>query len=108
MLRSQNGGMYVSAEIMTIVLSAVGIVVATVTSMFSGLVWIVRRMDAMEQRLIARIEMGEARLEARIDKVEARIDRLDARIASVEREVADIRATIAKWEGPYPRLVLSR
>jgi len=107
--------MYVSAEIMTIVLSAVGIVVATVTSMFSGLVWIVRRMDAMEQRLIARIEMGEARLEARIDKVEARIDkvearidRLDARIASVEREVADIRATIAKWEGPYPRLVLSR
>lgn len=113
-----------SAEIIAVVLSAVGIVVTLGSSMFVGFAWCVRRTDAVERRLNDRIDEVERKLNARIDEVErklsARIDEvertLNARIDEVERSLTDridavghetteVKIAVARLEGPVPRLL---
>ncbi|MFB4350533.1 hypothetical protein [Microbacterium sp. CR_7] len=72
--------MFVSAEIIAVVLSAVGIVVTLGASMFVGFAWCVRRTDAVERRLN---------------------DRIDA----VGHETTEVKIAVARLEGPVPRLL---
>lgn len=69
-----------SAEIIAVVLSAVGIVVTLGASMFVGFAWCVRRTDAVERRLN---------------------DRIDA----VGHETTEVKIAVARLEGPVPRLL---
>lgn len=120
--------MYVSAEIIAIVVSAAGVVVTLGASMFAGFAWILRRIDdrgdAVEGKLGARIDAVEEELGARIDAVEdklsARIDALDirlsaridgveeklgARIDALAGEVTGVKIAVARLEGPPRHLV---
>lgn len=91
-----------SAEIIAVVLSAVGIVVTLGSSMFVGFAWCVRRTDAVERRLNDRIDEVERKLNARIDEVERSLtDRIDA----VGHETTEVKIAVARLEGPVPRLL---
>lgn len=80
-----------SAEIIAVVVSAVGIVLTLGTSMFLGFAWCVRRTDAVDQRLGARIDGGEKSLGARID--------------ALAHEVTEVKIAVARLEGPVPHLL---
>ena len=125
-----------SAEILAIVVSAVGIVLTLGTTMLAGFAWCVRRIDAVDQRLGARIDELDHRLGARIDELDhrltarideldhrltaridaldqrlgARIDELDhrltARIDTVIDDTTALKIAVARWEGPVRHLVL--
>jgi hypothetical protein len=79
--------MFVSAEIIAVVLSAVGIVLTLGTSMFLGFAWCVRRTDAVDLKLHA----VEARLSARID--------------ALGHDVTELKIAVARLEGPVPHLL---
>ena len=52
------------------------------------------RMDAMEERLSARMD----RMDARMDRMGARMDRMDARMDTVEARQYEIAQTVARLE----------
>ncbi|MFT4259857.1 hypothetical protein [Microbacterium sp.] len=85
--------MFVSAEILAIVLSAIGIVLSLGTSMFAGLAWVVRRIDSVEEKLTARIDAVDLRLSARIDALAA--------------ETTEVKIAVARLEGPPRHLYVS-
>ncbi|WP_223622719.1 apolipoprotein A1/A4/E family protein [Microbacterium sp. EST19A] len=116
-----------SIETLTIVLSAVGIVLTLGASLFTGFTWVVRhvddriyaveeklttRIDAVEEKLTTRIDAVEEKLTTRIDAVEERLTtRIDAvdlklatRIDSLAVEVVDVKIAIARLEGPPRQL----
>ncbi|MCK2034705.1 apolipoprotein A1/A4/E family protein [Microbacterium sp. SSW1-49] len=114
-----------SAEILAIVVSAVGIVLTLGTTMLAGFAWCVRRIDAVDHRLGARIDELDHRLTARIDALDqrlgarideldqrlgARIDELDhrltARVDTVIDDTTALKIAVARWEGPVRHLVL--
>jgi hypothetical protein len=114
--------MFVSAEIITIVLSAVGLLLTQGSLMFAGFAWCIRRTDSLradlvgsetslgaridgvEQRLTARIDGVEERLTARIDGVE---ERLAARIDAVAAETTELKVAVARLEGPQRHLIVA-
>jgi hypothetical protein len=95
--------MFVSAEILAIVVGAVGIVLTLGTTMLAGFAWCVRRIDAVDQRLGARIDELDRRLGARIDELD---HRLTARIDTVIDDTTALKIAVARWEGPVRHLVL--
>ncbi|CAH0201200.1 hypothetical protein SRABI44_01963 [Microbacterium foliorum] len=104
-----------SAETLTIVLSAVGLLLTLATIMFAGFAWCIRRIDGVERSLAARIDGGDDKLGARIDGVEerlgARIDgveeRLGARIDGVAADVIELKVAVARLEGPQRHLIVA-
>ncbi|OAN33050.1 hypothetical protein [Microbacterium sp. H83] len=121
--------MFVSAEIIAIVLSAVGIVVTLAVAMFAGFSWCVRRTDGLETKLSSCIDGVEAKLSARIDAVAsdlsevekslvARIDAVASDLSEVERslvaridavaaDTTDLKIAMARIEGPQRHLVVA-
>ncbi|MGO4488872.1 hypothetical protein [Microbacterium sp. 2RAF4] len=81
-----------STETLATIISAVGVVVTLGTSMFVGAAWMVRRIDAVDERLSTRIDVVEERLSTRIEGVAA--------------DVTDLKISVARLEGP-PRHLLS-
>lgn len=81
-----------SAEILAIVVSAVGTVLTLGTTMLAGFAWCVRRIDAVDEKLSARIDELDHRLTARIDIV---ID-----------DTTALKIAVARLEGPVRHLVL--
>ncbi|KQQ67316.1 hypothetical protein [Microbacterium sp. Leaf320] len=107
--------MFVSAEIIAIVLSTVGLLLTLGGTMVAGFAWCIRRSDRVEERLGARIDGVEQRLGARIDGVEeglgARIDgveqRLGARIDAVAADTTELKIAMARIEGPQRHLIVA-
>ena len=119
-----------SADTVTIIVSAIGIVLTLGASLFAAGAWMIRRIDerlgtvdhrlstrigSVEGRLGPRIDSVEEKLTARIDTVEekltARIDtveeKLGARIDAVAADVTDLKIAVARLEGPPRRLLVS-
>ncbi|MEV8264613.1 hypothetical protein [Microbacterium sp. NPDC077057] len=119
-----------SADTLTIIVSAIGIVLTLGASLFAAGAWMIRRIDerlgtvdhrlsaridTVEEKLGARIDTVEEKLGARIDTVEeklgARIDtveeKLGARIDAVAADVTDLKIAVARLEGPPRRLLVS-
>lgn len=90
-----------SIETLTIVLSAVGIVLTLGASLFAGFTWVVRhfddRIDAVHEKLTTRIDAVEEKLTTRIDAVDLK---LATRIDNLAVEVVDVKIAIARLEGP--------
>jgi low affinity Fe/Cu permease len=82
----------VSAEVLAIVVSGVGIVLTLGATMLAGVAWCVRRIDAVDQKLSARIDELDHRLTARIDIV---ID-----------DTTALKIAVARLEGPVRHLFL--
>ncbi|CAN7503839.1 MULTISPECIES: hypothetical protein [Microbacterium] len=109
-----------TTETLTIVLSAIGIVLTLGTSLFAAGAWMVRRVDdrfdTVEQKLTDRIDAVDEKLSARIDAVDekltARIDAVDeklsARIDAVAADVTDLKISVARLEGPPRHLLAAR
>jgi 2-succinyl-5-enolpyruvyl-6-hydroxy-3-cyclohexene-1-carboxylate synthase len=93
----------VSTETLATIMSAVGVVVTLGTSMFVGAAWMVRRIDAVDEKLSTRIDAVEERLGTRIDGVE---EKLSTRIDAVAADVTDLKISVARLEGP-PRHLLT-
>ncbi|NNH05303.1 hypothetical protein HLA99_15770 [Microbacterium ulmi] len=81
-----------STEIIAIVVSSAGVVVTVGVALFAGLAWVVRRIDAVESKLTTRIDAVEDKLVERID--------------AMGRELTEVKVSVARWEGPRPRLIL--
>ncbi|MFD8768846.1 hypothetical protein [Microbacterium oxydans] len=103
-----------STEILATIMSAVGVVVTLGTSMFVGAAWMVRRIDAVDEKLSTRIGAVEERLGTRIDGVEEKLstridavdEKLSTRIDAVAADVTDLKISVARLEGP-PRHLLT-
>jgi hypothetical protein len=77
----------VSVEALATPLSGAGVLL----SLAAGFAWTIRRQNTSELRLSTRIDVLDARLSTRID--------------TVEHEVVEVRITVARLEGPRPRLI---
>ncbi|KRD49838.1 hypothetical protein ASE34_16705 [Microbacterium sp. Root280D1] len=89
-----------SAEIITIVISAVGLLLALGGTMFAGFAWCIRRSDSLRTDLVG----VETSLGARIDGVE---QRLTARIDGVAADVTELKVAVARLEGPQRHLIVA-
>ncbi|MFJ4254461.1 hypothetical protein [Microbacterium sp. NPDC090003] len=71
--------MFVSAETLAIVVSAIGIVLTLGASMLAGFAWCVRRIDAVDAKLTTRID-------------------------AVADDVTELKIALARLEGPARHL----
>ena len=74
-----------TADTMTIVVSAIGVVLTLGTSLFAAGAWMVRRID---------------------DRIDALDRKLTTRIDTVASDVTDLKVSVARLEGP-PRHLLA-
>ena len=74
-----------TADTMTIVVSAIGVVLTLGTSLFAAGAWMVRRID---------------------DRIDALDRKLSTRIDTVASDVTDLKISVARLEGP-PRSLLT-
>jgi hypothetical protein len=88
----------VTPETLTIILSAIGVVLTLTTSLFAAGAWMVRRIDD-------RIDAVDEKLSTRIDAVD---EKLSTRIDAVATDVTDLKIAVARLEGPPRRLLTSR
>lgn len=97
-----------SADTLTIIVSAIGVVLTLGASLFAAGAWMIRRIDerlgAVDHRLSTRIDSVEEKLGARIDTVE---EKLGARIDAVAADVTDLKIAVARLEGPPRHLLVS-
>jgi len=96
----QNGGMFVSPDVIGMIISLFAFAVA----MLGGVAWLLgnqtKRVDAGFDQVDARFDQ----VDARFDRVDTRIDGLDARLNRVENELVEVKIAIARIEGPERRL----
>lgn len=85
-------------ETLTIVISAMGIVLTLGASLFAAGAWMVRRIDE-------RIDAVDEKLTARIDAVD---EKLTARIDAVAADVTELKVSVARLEGPPRHLLAAR
>ncbi|WP_431790120.1 hypothetical protein [Microbacterium paraoxydans] len=97
-----------SADTLTIIVSAIGVVLTLGASLFAAGAWMIRRIDerlgTVDHRLSTRIDSVEEKLTARIDTVE---EKLGARIDAVAADVTDLKIAVARLEGPPRHLLVS-
>ena len=74
-----------STETVTIVLSAIGVVLTLGTSLFAAGAWMVRRID---------------------DRIDAVDEKLSTRLDALAADVTELKISVARLEGP-PRHLLS-
>lgn len=86
-----------SADTLTIIVSAIGVVLTLGASLFAAGAWMIRRIDE-------RLDTVEEKLGARIDSVE---EKLGARIDAVAADVTDLKIAVARLEGPPRHLLVS-
>ena len=119
--------MYVSVEVITMLATAVTLLVAII----SGFGWMINRMDARFAEVVAtfnarfetqdakfdsRFEAQDAKFDARFEAQDAKFDarfeaqdaKLDARFDRIEQEIVEVKIAIARLEGPTPRLIAAR
>lgn len=87
---AQNGGMFVTAEIIT-----------TVVAVFGAAATILGGVAAM-------LAAQTKKLDARFERVDARFERVDAQLATLAQDLSDAKISIARLEGPLPRLHVGR
>ena len=110
--------MMVSIELVMLVVS----VATTLLGLATGFGWVITRMDARfaesEQRTNLRFDKVDERFDrvyAQFDRVDERFrrvdehfDRLEASMQELRSELGDVKISIARLEGPLPRLIVER
>ncbi|WP_417504501.1 hypothetical protein [Microbacterium sp.] len=96
-----------TTETLTIVISAIGIVLTLGASLFAAGAWMIRRIDdridAVDEKLSTRIDAVDEKLSTRIDAVD---EKLSSRIDAVAADITDLKISVARLEGP-PRHLLT-
>ena len=91
-----------TSEFVTILVSGTGVLIAAIGGLGGVLAWGIRRIDARFERIDARFD----RIDARFDRVDTRFDRVDAEIAMIKDELTEVKISLARLEGPRPRLIV--
>jgi len=103
--------MYMSAEVIAIILSAAGVLVTLGGGFFAGLAWLFRRMDEQFDKVEARFDKVEERFDKvddRFAKVDDRFAKVDEQLRSVQSELNEVKVAVARLEGPQQRLIIPR
>src|SRR5699024_1149900 len=125
MIMGHNGGMYVSAEVISIIFAAAGVLITLGGGFFAGLAWLLRRMDERFDKVDVRFDKVDVRfdkvverfdrvyerfhkVDERFDKVDERFNKMDERIGQLQAELNDVKVAVARLEGPHQRLILPR
>ena len=93
-----------SAEVLSMVLVAAGVLITLGGGLFAGLAWLLRRMDERFDTVDRRFE----KVDQRFDKVDERFDKIDERMNLLQSELNDVKVAVARFEGPHPRLIFPR
>ncbi|GAA4114210.1 hypothetical protein GCM10022249_15510 [Enteractinococcus coprophilus] len=115
---AQWEGMYMSAEVISIILVAAGVLITLGGGLLAGLAWSLRRMEELFDKVDKRFEKIDERfdkvdqrfdkVDQRFDKVDQRFEKMDERISQVQTELNDVKVAVARLEGPHPRLIFPR
>ena len=103
--------MYMSVEVISIILAAAGILITLGGGFLAGLAWVIRRMDEQFDKVDKRFDRIDQRFEQvdqRFEKVDERFERMHEQIGQVQSELNDVKVAVARLEGPQPRLILPR
>ena len=79
-----------SAEAISLILVAAGVLITLGGGFVAGLAWLLRRMDEL------------------MDNVNQRFDKVDEQISTVRAELNEVKVAVARLEGPPPRLIFPR
>ena len=107
-----------SAEIIAIIINAVGLLLTLGGTMVAGFAWCFRRSDGVELKLGARIDGVRADLAEVERSLGARVDGARADLAEVERslgaridavagDTTDLKVVMARLEGPQRHLIVA-
>src|SRR5690625_300948 len=108
--------MYMSVELIGVIITAASLVVTVVGGLFAVSAWILRQMDDRFDKVDARFD----KVDARFDKVDARFEKVDEQFNNVNEqfkematqmsglraELNDVKVAVARLEGPHQRLIL--
>ena len=86
-----------SAEMISVILVAAGVLITIGGGFFAGLAWLLRRMDERFDTV-----------DKRFDKVDQRFAKVDEQLNSVRSELNDVKVAVARLEGPQQRLIFPR
>ena len=86
-----------SAEMISVILVAAGVLITIGVDFFAGLAWLLRRMDERFDTV-----------DKRFDKVDQRFAKVDEQLNSVRSELNDVKVAVARLEGPQQRLIFPR
>src|SRR5699024_1145742 len=100
----QNGGMYMSVELIAVIITAASLLVTAGGGMFAGFAWVLRRMDERFHTVDQKFE----RIDLRFDRMDEKFDQMDERIHGIQTELTEVKVSVARLEGPTPRLILPR
>lgn len=100
-----NGGMFVSAEAISLMLVAAGVLITIGGGCFAGLAWVVRRMDEGFNKADVRVNERFDKVDERFEKVDERFEKMDERLSQVQSELNDVKVAVARLEGPHQRLI---
>ena len=82
--------MEMSPEAISLVLVAAGLLVTLGGGFIAGLAWLMRRMDE------------------RFDKVDEQFNKVWAEFNKVQADLNEVKISVARLEGPQPRLIFPR
>jgi hypothetical protein len=82
--------MEMSPEAISLVLVAAGLLVTLGGGFLAGLAWLIRRMDE------------------RFDKVDEQFNKVWAEFNQVQADLNEVKVSVARLEGPQPRLIFPR
>ncbi|GAA4478260.1 hypothetical protein GCM10023190_19430 [Enteractinococcus fodinae] len=106
-----NGGMYMSAEAISLILVAAGVLITLGGGFVAGLAWLLRRIDELMEKMDQRFDKVDerfAKVDQRFDKVDERFDKVDEQMNGVRAELNEVKVAVARLEGPPPRLIFPR
>lgn len=120
-------GMYMSGEVITIIIAAASLFLALGGGLFAGFAWTLRRMDEGFHQAEARNNLRFDQVDKEFDKVGRQFEKVDQQFDKVYLEFDKVRAelgeirvdlhelrtdltevkiSVARLEGPQPRLIL--
>src|SRR5699024_9709982 len=125
MIMGHNGGMYVSAEVISIIFAAAGVLITLGGGFFAGLAWLLRRMDERFDKVDVRFDKVDVRFDKvderfdrvyerfhkadeRFDKVDERVNKMDERIGQLQAELNDVKGAVGRLAGRHQGLMLPR
>lgn len=90
-----------SVEVLAIIIAAASLFVALGGGLFAGFAWMLRRMDE-------RFVQAEVGVNDQFNKVDEKFDRVYEEMREIRTELTEVKISVARLEGPRPRLILPR
>lgn len=90
----QNGSVFMSVEVLTIIIAAASLFVALGGGLFAGFAWMLRRMDERFDKV-----------DDKFEKVYKEFDKVREEMSELRADLTEVKISVARLEGPSPRLI---